>query len=220
MNSYHRFLDIGDYVPNIDVSKYKTEGIRWPEFHKQLEFEDLGNDKIKPWLESMGFTSTWIEFFYTPPHDDGVIHSDNVYYADWAKIIFQFGGKGSTMRWWKSDMVMRVSTSAEQVCSTQIPERSEYNVGDRTNDHYHGQVLVTREQYSTLEYEADVSTSSLVNVGPLHSSHNPTDNKRFTITIALMDKNTPYERRILWDEAVEAFKPYTVDSLVNPYASR
>ena len=93
-------------------------------------------------------------------------------------------------------------------------------MGDRTNDHYHGQVLVTREQYSTLEYEADVSTPSLVNVGPLHSSHNPTDNKRFTITIALMDKNTPYERRILWDEAVEAFKPYTVDSLVNPYASR
>ena len=51
----------------------------------------------------MGFTSTWIEFLYAPPHDDGVIHSDNVYYADWAKIIFQFGGKGSTMRWWKSD---------------------------------------------------------------------------------------------------------------------
>jgi hypothetical protein len=212
MNRYHRFLDIGEYVPNIDVSKYKTEGIRWPEFHKQLEFEDLGNDKIKPWLHNMGFTSTWIEFFYTPPYDDGVIHSDNVYYADWAKLIFQFDGEGSTMRWWKSDMVMRVSTSAEQVCSTVIPERSEYNVGDRTNDHYHGQVLVTKEKFSTLEYEADVSTPSLVNVGPLHSSHNPTDKKRFTVTIALMDKNTPYERRILWDEALEAFKPYVIDS--------
>ena len=80
-------------------------------------------------------------FLYST-HDDGVIHSDNVYYADY-KDNFQFDGKGSTMRWWKSDMVMRVSTSAEQVCSTQIPERSEYNVGDRTNDHYHGQVLVT-----------------------------------------------------------------------------
>jgi hypothetical protein len=215
MNSYHRFLDIRDYIPNVNTSLYKTEGIRWPEFHKQLQFEDLNNNKIKPWLHSMGFTSTWIEFFYTPPHDDGVIHSDNVYYADWAKLIFQFGGKGSTMRWWKSDMVMRVSTSAEQVCSTQIPERSEYNIGDRTNDHYHGQVLVTREQYSSIQHEVEVGDCSLVNVGPLHSSYNPTNDKRFTITIALMDKNTSYERRILWDEALEAFKPYLVDSSID-----
>jgi hypothetical protein len=220
MNRYHRFLDIRNYIPNIDTSKYQTEGMRWPEFHKQLQFEDLGNDKILPWLNSLGFTSHWIEFFYTPPHDDGVIHSDNVYYADWAKLIFQFGAKGSTMRWWSSDMVLRVSTSAEQVYSTVIPERSEYSVGDRTNDHYHGQVLVSREEYCKKEYEVEIGSCGLINVGPLHSSYNPTEDRRFTVTIALIDKNKDYEHRILWDEALEAFKPYIVDSSINLCASK
>ena len=41
MNNYHRFLDIRDYIPNIDTSKYQTEGMRWPEFHKQLPVELL-----------------------------------------------------------------------------------------------------------------------------------------------------------------------------------
>ena len=215
MNNYHRFLDIREYIPNIDTSLHQTDGLRWPEFHKTFELSELGNDKIEPWLNTMGFTSAWIEFFYTPPGDEGVIHSDNVYYADWAKLIFQFGGEGSTMRWWTSDSVMRVSTSAEQVCSMDIPERSEYNVGDRTDDHYHGQVLVTREQYANLEHEVEVGSCSLVNVGPLHSSYNPSSESRFTLTIALMDMNTPYERRILWDEALEAFKPYLVDSSID-----
>ena len=45
MKDYHRFLNIPDYLPNIDVSKYKTKGMGWLQFHKQLQFEDLGNDK-------------------------------------------------------------------------------------------------------------------------------------------------------------------------------
>ncbi len=219
MNPYHRFLDIRDYVPNIDISEYDVRGVHWPEFHKTFDLNELGNDKIEPWLNSMGFTSTWIEFFYTPPGEDGVIHSDNVWYADWAKLIFQFGAKGSTMRFWESDTVLRMSTSAEEV-STDIPERSEYKVGDRTNDHYHGQVLVTREEFAELKHEVEVGTCSLVNVGHLHSSHNPTKDGRFSLTIALMDKNTKYERRILWDEALKALKPYIVDSSVDLCASR
>ena len=112
-----------------------------------------------------------------------------------------------------------MSTSAEQV-STDIPERSEYNVGDRTNDHYHGQVLVTREEFADLKYEVEVGTCSLVNVGPLHSSHNPTKEGRFSLTIALMDNTTKYEKRILWDEALIALKPYIVDSSIDLCVSR
>ena len=40
----------------------------------------------------------------------------------------------------------------------------------------------------------------LVNVGKLHSPHNPTNEKRFVVTMAL---NNLDGRRILWDEAVE-----------------
>ena len=89
MKNAHRFLNIPDYLPNIDVSKYKTKGMGWLQFHKQLQFEDLGNDKILPWLNSMGYSSHWIEFFYTPPHEDGIVHSDNIGDWSWAKIIYQ-----------------------------------------------------------------------------------------------------------------------------------
>ena len=63
MKNAHRFLNIPDYLPNIDVSKYKTKGMGWLQFHKQLQFEDLGNDKILPWLNSMGYSC----LLYTSP---------------------------------------------------------------------------------------------------------------------------------------------------------
>ena len=154
MKNAHRFLNIPDYLPNIDVSKYKTKGMGWLQFHKQLQFEDLGNDKILPWLNSMGYSSHWIEFFYTPPHEDGIVHSDNIGDWSWAKIIYKIGAKGSTMSWWSSDKAFEVSTTDARAG------------GDRTDDHYHGKVLVARPEESTLEHEVDVGTSSLINVGP------------------------------------------------------
>lgn len=207
-NRYHRFLNIPDYIPNINTDNYDSSNMKWLEFHKSLSFDQLNNDKILPWLNSFGYTSHWIEFFYTPPNDSGIIHSDNVFWSDWAKLIFQYGAKGSTMRWWTSNNVYQVSTSVEQVSSTYIPEIANYNVGDRNNSHYHGQVLVSREEESTLEYEVEVGNCSLVNVGPLHSSYNPTNDKRFTITIALFDL---YGSRVLWDEALDKLGDYVID---------
>ena len=40
----------------------------------------------------------------------------------------------------------------------------------------------------------------IVNVGKLHSPHNPTNEKRFVITLAICDLDG---RRILWDEAID-----------------
>lgn len=212
-NRYHKFLNIPDYIPIINTDEYESDNKKWLEFHKSLSFEQLNNDKILPWLNTLGYTSHWIEFFYTPPKDSGIIHSDNVYWADWAKLIFQFGAKGSKMRWWSSDNVYQVSTSVEQISQTHIPEISQYKIGDRNNDHYHGQVLVSREEESNLEYEIEVGRCSLVNVGPLHSSYNPTNDKRFTLTIALFDMYTG--DRILWDEALKTLKPYIVEESID-----
>ena len=49
-------------------------------------------------------------------------------------------------------------------------------------------------------YEKDLRLPHLVNVGKLHSPHNPTNEKRFVVTMALSDLNG---KRLLWDEAVE-----------------
>ena len=69
------------------------------------------------------------------------------------------------MRWWDSDNVREVSTASG-------------DGGDRTKRHYHGQVLIADEQDSSIIHEADLQSPHIVNVGQLHSSHNPTLEKR------------------------------------------
>jgi hypothetical protein len=54
-------------------------------------------------------------------------------------------------------------------------------------------------------YEAEINSASLANVGILHSSHNPTNEKRFVITVALFDFAG---NRILWEDAVQRLSPY------------
>jgi hypothetical protein len=201
-NRYHRHLNLTEnYVPIIDFSQWNVDGLQWVEFHKDLQLEELNNQKFIDWLHSFGMTSEWIEVFHTPPNEDGIIHSDNIEYHDWAKIVFQYGANGSTMRWWKSEFVKEISTSLEEY-------HDQYDTSYRNDGHYHGQVLVSSPEYSELVYESKIGTASLVNVGPLHSSHNPTNEGRFVVTVALFDFNA---NRILWDDALHRLSTYIAE---------
>lgn len=206
-NKYHRYLNIPNYIPDVDFTQWNTDNLLWQQFHKSLQLNQLGNNKIELWLNSLGLSTNWIEVFYTPPRDKGIIHSDNVYGLDWAKLIFQYGAEGSTMRWWQTDKVYNVSTSITQNPKSlmQYFETGEV-AGDRVDDHYHGRVLVAQEEQSEMIYEAKIGTSSLANAGILHSSYNPTNEKRFVITIALCYQSTM--KRVLWDSAIEILKDY------------
>ena len=206
-NKYHRNLELPNYVPNVDFTQWKSDGYKWLEFHKTLKLHQLNNPQFVNFLHSLEMTSLWIEVFYTPPKEDGIIHSDNTEWEDWAKIVFQYGAKGSTMRWWDSKNVLNLSTSIEQISEETVAEISEYKNRkyDRTIDHYHGRIFYSHEKDSTLLYEAEIGSSSLVNVGVLHSSHNPTNEKRFVITVALFDLNG---NRILFDDALQRLSPY------------
>jgi hypothetical protein len=206
-NKYHRNLELPNYVPDVDFTQWKSDGYKWLEFHKTLKLHQLNNQQFVNFLQSLGMTSFWIEVFYTPPGEDGIIHSDNTEWEDWAKIIFQYGAKGSTMRWWNSTNVLNLSTSIDQISEETVKEISEYKNKkyDRTTDHYHGRILYSHEKDSTLLYEAEIGSASLANVGVLHSSHNPTNEKRFVITVALFDLNG---NRILFDDAVQRLSPY------------
>lgn len=209
-NRYHRYLNIFDYVPNVDFSQYKVDNLKWINFHRSLTLSDLNNDKIEFWFNNLGITTKWIEVFYTPPGDKGVIHSDNTIGAEWTKLIFQYGALGSTMRWWKSNNVFDVSTSIEDNSKSLMTNFGICNEdGDRIDNHYHGRVLVTKEESSEIIYETSVFNPSLINAGILHSSYNPTDERRFTITISLYHMDTM--KRVEWDDAVQIFKKYIVN---------
>ena len=94
------------------------------------------------------------------------------------------------MRWWNSSNTIEVDTSLAAAV---------VDGGDITEEHNHGKVLISEEEDSSIVYEKDLSTPHLVNVGKLHSSHNPTNDKRFVVTLALHDFEG---NRILWDDAL------------------
>jgi hypothetical protein len=193
MNNFCKKLNLSPkFTPNIDFTQWDTKGLNWVQFHKVLEPKELNNDYLFEFLRSLGLGSTWIEVFYTPPKQNGIIHSDNPDKTEWSKLYFQFGAEGSSMRWWDSNNVREVSTASG-------------DGGDRTKRHYHGQVLIADEQDSSIIHEADLQSPHIVNVGQLHSSHNPTLEKRFVVTLALFHLNG---HRLLWSEALEKFENY------------
>ena len=90
MNNFCRELNFSsELYPKLDLSKYDTEGYSWVQFHKTLQPYELNNEYLFEYLKSLGMCSHWIEVFYTPPLQDGVIHSDNTNWLDCTKIYFQ-----------------------------------------------------------------------------------------------------------------------------------
>lgn len=185
-NRYHRHINLSEYIPQVDFTQWNTDNIRWHQFHQELQPEQLGNDKIMPWLDSLNMTTNFIEVFCTPPKDRGIIHSDNNIGEDWSKLIFQYGAKGSRMRWWSSDNVIHASTGMFH--------------------EYFGNIAIGIDNQCTKEYEVELSAANLINIGPLHSSFNPTNEKRFVVTIALCHRDNL--KRVLWDDAVEILKDF------------
>ena len=107
-----------EMMPDIDISQFDTDGCRWQDFYRLLRPCDFNNDKLFDFLKSYGiYSPPFLEVFYTPPFDDGRIHTDSSH--EWVKLYFQFGAKGSTLRWWKSDNVMNTIDTTEDVAVLQ-----------------------------------------------------------------------------------------------------
>ena len=209
MNRFHRHLNIPNCIPKVNFSQWETDGFQWHEFHKNLTLDDLGNRKISQLLSDLHMESDWIEVFYTPPNSSGIIHSDNGFGEDWTKIIYQFGAKGSTMRWWNSTNTFQLVPGMEKYIMDNIegikgiPGKDV--LGDSIDCHYSQKVLMTFEKDAKIVYEAEIGQASLANTGPLHSSYNPTNEKRFVITIGLFDMNG---KRLVWDDVLTRMEKY------------
>ena len=190
MNDYCRQLNFSeDLYPKVDVLKYSTEGYTWATFHKILNPLELNNPYLIEYLNSIGLCCKFIEFFYSPPHTDGIIHCDNIDFTPYTKIYFQYGAEGSTLRWWDSKKISQVSTTIG------AGEDGKTDYSSHAVD-----ILVSDEKDAEIIYEKDLRLPHLVNVGKLHSPHNPTNEKRFVVTLALSDING---YRLVWDEAIE-----------------
>ena len=144
---------------------------------------DVQQSDVEPaldWLSSLGLSYLLFEGFYTPPHDELHIHTDTETVNDAAKINFTWGNPKSTMRWWTCDTITRHTWS--------------------TGHSY----MQAKKEDCELVHEATIHKPSLINGGQLHSTYNPFDEGRWTISI-VPKLNRDY---LTWNEAIEAFGSY------------
>ena len=94
------------------------------------------------------------------------------------------------IQWWHSDHVKEKVTEANE----------------NTIEYHHN--LVAEEKDCTLLYEANTNRPSLVNVGVLHGTNNPTDQGRWTVCFV---PTTLSNQFIEWNDAMVIFKNYIVE---------
>ena len=176
---YHRYLDLPFTVskPNEFIDKDHNE---------QLFFNnDIVPIQLKEFLNNIDLQSIHTEAFYTAPKDKIYIHCDTPELDNHVKINFTWGSNDSVTRWWKIKQDKEMSLS---------------NVEDG------GGILTAHENDCDLVYEQVIDKPSLMNVGVLHSTYNPSSEGRWTLSLVLSRKNKT--ELLLWGDAVKIFKDY------------
>lgn len=192
MNNYHRYLNLPFEVsPPFLFQNCGTQ----IEHHY---INDFPSPQMDEFFRSLGLRCHLKECFYTAPHSKIPIHTDAAEYTNHIKINITWGPKEGVMQWWKSDIV------TEQ----------QFTGGEYTKEKHHN--LWAKEEDCTFLYEANTNRPSLVNVGVLHGTYNPSNQGRWTLCflpekISTSTKKNIYDSYIKWDEALEIFKNYIED---------
>ena len=149
----------------------------------QVPYNVVAESDLGKWLASLNIeiTRAGAEQFYTPPDMCIPIHIDGTSQDNKVKLNFQFGGVGSTMKWYK--------------LNNPVVDLKE-NIG-----HLGGYITVPSNQVTEI-WESQIGQPSLVNTGVLHNIINGS-NPRWVISVPLWD----IERRqnLQWSRAVEKF---------------
>jgi hypothetical protein len=98
------------------------------------------------------------------------------------KVNWTFGAPGSKLIWWEAK-------DDKYVSSFKTEFGSEY--------------LTAEERHCRRLYEAEINKPSLVNIGHLHSTWNPTEEGRWTLSLPLVEKYSP--DRVVWYDAIRKF---------------
>ena len=164
-NIYHRYLKLPFEITKHDM--FNTA----PADMKHHDINPYRDAQVDEWHASLGLIINHTEVFYTPPGGELPIHSDETTLDNHVKINVTWGPDEGTMRWWQSKNSF-VSTDYENTKSKLKGVNDD--VVDQFSEREHTNVLANKDDCD-LVWEACTNTPSLVNVGQLHSTYNPTD---------------------------------------------
>ena len=186
-NRCHRYLNLPFVIEPLSYFDEVGNQLRHDYIYDVTNYTDFD-----AWLNIFGCNLFMGEVFYTPPYGKIPIHTDHSSYTNHVKINMSWGPEEGVTQWWKSDIIRREST---------------YNNGGKDIGEVNNiQHIWSNEDNCELLYEANTNLPSLVNVGILHGTNNPTPEGRWTLSF-IPQKDEQY---IHWDDALEIFKDYLV----------
>jgi len=184
-NIYHRYLQLPFAIKPPAFFEQRGDII------KHLVLDHLKHPDIDDLFRQLGLACARKECFYTPPYGKIPIHTDHSSYTNHVKINVTWGPEAGVIQWYESDLV------EERVISG----------GTENTEAYHHN-LWAREEDATLVREACTNRPSLVNVGILHGTHNPSPEGRWTLCFTPW--NPTRRSMVEWNEGLRLFAPYIV----------
>lgn len=197
-NKYHRYLNLPFEIRKPQICNVKP---------KDLKHYDIPNHKdnnISEFVKQFGLQIVNTELFYTPGGKKLPIHIDDWVKDNHVKINTSWGPKEGTTRWWNAPNFTEEEEYDSNYNSLKDLDHVKYeNFSDR-----HHRSIILKEEECELVYEANTDKPSLVNVGTFHSSHNPTDEGRWTLCFILGYDKDDWDNLVPWDKAIEMFKEF------------
>jgi|TARA_B100000214_G_scaffold141226_1_gene100957 hypothetical protein len=199
-NIYHRYLNLP-----FEISKHPLcETV--PDSMQHIDIWPYKDEAMDKWLASIGLHCNHTEVFYTPPNGGELpIHADDLTIDNRAKINITWGPKEGTVRWWESANAKQITDleSAKEMLGEELQPDDDFSERQHTN-------LLAKKEDCTLVYECGTNTPSLLNVGQLHSTYNPTNEPRWTLCFVPGDHNVRGGRYLTFKEACEYMKEYII----------
>ena len=211
-NNLHRYLKLP-----FDIKKHPMcETV--PDSYAHYDLDPYRDNLFEEWNRSLGLTTMHVEMFYTPPNGGELpIHADDVVINDRAKINITWGPAEGTFRWWTSDKVKIINSAKEareMLGSELLIDDSATSIGkgDQWSDKKEGEHinLMARKEDCTLVYECNTNIPSLVNVGQLHSTWNPSTEPRWTLCFMSGSAAIRDGAYLTFEEACEAYQDFII----------
>lgn len=142
------------------------------------------------WLHSLGLeiSRAGAEQFYTPPGGTVPVHIDGKNFDNKVKLNFQYGGEGSTMRWYKLN-------------------NTDATMNSKNGDF--GEFFMIQPEKVTQTWQAEIGFPSLINAGILHNIVNSSE-PRWVISVPLWDINA--NQNLQWSTAIDKFQQWIVQT--------
>jgi len=241
-NYYHRYLKLPFEItkpPIFDTDPGNITHVDLTPRHSgqtEVEQSPWDDTEVREWIESLGLRLIHTEAFFTPPGQKIPIHTDDLD-RDHIKINLTWGPEEGVTRWWNSDNQMQVQDTKHAFAllngDTSLTEQMSRDMEDPDNDFSKNRdysqtpFRIAREEESTLILERNTNTPSILNVGELHSTYNPTNEGRWTICFVpayhrektienssqLLVPSDRHENDSMlpFNEALEIFKDYVIE---------